>query len=463
MKRFEIFFSKTFVILFLATSFILFSSKSAFAYILWTKVVETSEGPVTKVLFDGSNPANYPLQLFLMSIIFIVIFNLIKNRKLFDKFIPEVDPTAITLKELTEGKLPLDAAETDKALTKTIEKVRETDENFSVPTFLKYAEFLYLKTFLHRVDAEWGGSAYFFMIHVIHNLQRRFKGIKLIKSNAIISCRLVDMECYNAGTNKIIVEFVSAYESVQQFKEERFLLTERWAFLRFKGIKSPSPNTQIEFYCPVCQNESSPNMDGICPSCGKMITSGKYDWVVESAEKIEEVPFDECPIPWEYNYAHGCKKTIVQEQLDVNLEKIAKRNNDLNWESVKDIALDMTKTFYLKLFSDDFQDLKNILSPCLYNTKSFLHRRVREEKESFQIKDVLITSKKIVRADSDLFYDIVTCRLWGKILTREEGEDGKEVLTTNLFSDYVTIFKRVRESEQEWKICLIENEEIYLP
>lgn len=451
------------VILFFVTSFILYNTKGAFAALMWKKIVQTSEGPVTKILFDGSNPANYPIQAFAIAFIGIVIANVIIHRKVFDKFRTESDPTEITLKDLTSGKLPLNTKEPDRAFVKTIEKIRETDENFSIPVFLKYVEFIFLKTFLHRIDAEWNGAAYFFMIHVIHHLQRRFKGIKLVKNMAIVSCKLLDLECYNAGTNKVVVEVTSTYEALRHVQDERFLLTEKWVFTRFKGIKSPLPDTQFEFYCPVCQNESSPNMDGLCSSCGKMITSGKYDWVVESIEKVDEIPFDEVEAPWEYNFAQGWKKTVVQGELSVRLDKIEQRNRDLNWDSIKDIALDMTKQFYLKLFSNEFGDLKNILAPCAYNTKSFVRNKVLAKKDGYTIADILISDKKIVRADADPFYDIVTLRLWGTMATKEIGEDGKDIIFKNIFSDYVTIFKKVKGSDKEWRIALIESDEDYLP
>ncbi len=445
-------------------------SRQAHAFMRFTKEIYTDEGTVTKVIYDGGNPINYPLEIFIVSLVILIIYNLIKYRKIFEKYYVEEEENEISMKDLNAGQLPETLIEGEKSISITVKNIRETDANFSIPAFLKFAEFLFLQTFTHRIDLEWGGSAYYFMLHVIHTIQRKYKGIKSLTNLELISCKVEEMECYNAGTNKIILSITSTHEEMNSSNEvSSILLTEKWIFERYKGILSSPPGTQIDFYCPACQHGKSPNLDGVCTACGKNITSGKYSWVVSAIEKMSEYLMEEAPVEWEYNYAEGCLKTIAQKDLEQNKIELANRNENFDWDKFINSGISMLKKYYSKLFTNEAETLKDTLAPCFLKSQLFIRDTVQKDKKDFKITDTKISNTQLVRIDLDRFYDIATIRFWGIITTQyteneqDKEKDKKPAIVNNYFSDYVTFFKPVKAGSESWKIALIEKEGKYNP
>ena len=65
----------------LITIIALLCSESVYAFFRYTKDVVTDEGIVNKVIFDGTNPVNYPLQLFIISFFILIIVRMSQSRQ----------------------------------------------------------------------------------------------------------------------------------------------------------------------------------------------------------------------------------------------------------------------------------------------------------------------------------------------------------------------------------------------
>ncbi len=62
--------------------------------------------------------------------------------------------------------------------------------------------------------------------------------------------------------------------------------TEYWSFLRKRGAKSLQSGGLMSGYCPNCSNPLHLNDRAECSSCGSIVTSGEYDWVLSEITQI---------------------------------------------------------------------------------------------------------------------------------------------------------------------------------
>ncbi len=68
-----------------------------------------------------------------------------------------------------------------------------------------------------------------------------------------------------------------AYIEGDRFEQE---FTEVWTFLRRTGVKTLKKPGLIEGYCPNCGSQISIGRHAKCASCGAILRSGEYDWVI---------------------------------------------------------------------------------------------------------------------------------------------------------------------------------------
>jgi len=58
------------------------------------------------------------------------------------------------------------------------------------------------------------------------------------------------------------------------------LHTEYWTFVRLPGTQTRSTPGLIEGYCPNCGNTLNLSQFALCESCGSLVGSGEYDWIL---------------------------------------------------------------------------------------------------------------------------------------------------------------------------------------
>ena len=58
------------------------------------------------------------------------------------------------------------------------------------------------------------------------------------------------------------------------------LHTEYWTFVRLPGTQTRSTPGLIEGYCPNCGNRLNLSQFSLCESCGSLVGSGEYDWIL---------------------------------------------------------------------------------------------------------------------------------------------------------------------------------------
>ena len=79
--------------------------------------------------------------------------------------------------------------------------------------------------------------------------------------------------CKNYRANDKTMQFVEGNRYDEEF-------TEVWTFLRRTGVKTLKKPGLIEGYCPNCGSQITVGRHAKCSSCGAILRSGEYDWVL---------------------------------------------------------------------------------------------------------------------------------------------------------------------------------------
>lgn len=459
MKRINKFYTLLFLFL---CQFLTYGT--AHAFFRFTKVIKTPEGSqIVKVLYDGSNPINFPLQFFIVVVIIIAIFNYLRDPSLHKPKEVRIEEKGVKMSDLDKGIRPSEIDDGDHAIFFVADKIRKIDKNFSVIEFLKFAKRLYEASYPLRGSGEWGELSYFVIFNIIQALKKSTKSKGTIKDHKLLEHRVVDIESFNAGTNKVVVEFI---ESHKELNSENIMSPviqkERWCFEIYKGVTSKTPEHPLEFTCPACFQKKSVDIDGICTACNKEITNGKYAWAVTLLD-TETIPLSEYSERWKYAREDGAVKTILQRDLANKLENIElKRNAPIDRAQIKNFGLLFAQNYYTNIVADNIEELIGNVEYSVIELAKMYRSQIKVEYPEFKIIELKLLDAMLVRADADPFYEIYTVRVWAKMkYTIEENKDKKVQTYSSHMSDYITFYKGYKESN--YKVLSITPDERYRP
>ena len=154
----------------------------------------------------------------------------------------------------------------------------------------------------------------------------------IMKDVHVLGCRLVDAECdeffdtiHLAVTAQAVDQLVTldGNRKLQgSSTPERF--TEIWTFLRRPGAKTLQRPGLLEGFCPNCGTQLQLSTSTTCGSCGALINSGEYDWV------LCEITQEEVWSPHSRRFITGIKE-LRERDAGFNTQAIEDRVSAIFW------------------------------------------------------------------------------------------------------------------------------------
>jgi hypothetical protein len=196
---------------------------------------------------------------------------------------------------------------------------------------------------------------------------------------------------------------------------------EYWTFVRRRGVKTTDRPGLLEGACPNCGAEVSLNRQANCASCGSLLRSGEYDWVlVEITQEIEWLPNKDRAVP-------GLSDYVARHDPGFNPRLIEDRASVIFWRKVISDRMGSVEPLF-KMADDEFcTDYAARLSPS---------RTIRGD---CAVGDV---SLLCVRPGEPFDQAIVAIRWAGQAY--EIGSDGSAVKTSTaaLFRNFFVLGRR---------------------
>ncbi len=414
----------------------------AHAFTTFTTKIRTDDGVITKIVLDGTDPWWYPVEVTICASICAAAYVYFKEGIGPSDQNTEVE-APLTAEELLKGKFPGVEQELPSSLSRGIAKLIESDPDFSCQTFIRQVEALYAKSIKARLTREWGGLKYSIPYSLCLKMQNH--KIKASKYRPL-STRILDIQSYNTGSEKAIIEFKGYAERPEGSTIEE----EIWTFERFKGVKSKLDADMT--VCPSCGCSDEPDMDGKCPSCQAETLNGKFGWVLLQTEK-KQSPMDSFRLPRTASRRGGTCKTVIQEKIADMLDFLQKRDPLFSQEKACDAARSMTVDYYRSIvgLSDSGA---SICSDNMLREYPLTRDSVMKRHEKLPCTDVKVIGSALSRVIKDSKNDILTYRIWTVMSFNSDGQ-----AITSVFSDYATITRAV--GSNDWKLEMLEEDEDY--
>ena len=126
-------------------------------------------------------------------------------------------------------------------------------------------------------------------MQILFQIQKHRQRQRKIENLNLSACELVGMEAdKHFETLHFKLDSSASYSIVDKSTGSNkissnaalTLHTEYWTFVRLPGTQTRSTPGLIEGYCPNCGNILNLSQFALCESCGSLVGSGEYDWIL---------------------------------------------------------------------------------------------------------------------------------------------------------------------------------------
>jgi predicted lipid-binding transport protein (Tim44 family) len=179
------------------------------------------------------------------------------------------------------------ASERPALLRQELERLRETDPQFSVVVFEDFLQALYARVHEARGAHTLETLLPYLEPGVRAKLEEgaaQLAGVEAVIVGAM-SYASVTVPAEPGGRVSVVVDFEANYAEVSssaQHERSGWYVAERWTLSRAKTARSRPPDQVRSFGCPSCGAPLTGMRDDVCAHCGNLVTSGEFDWRVDA-------------------------------------------------------------------------------------------------------------------------------------------------------------------------------------
>jgi predicted lipid-binding transport protein (Tim44 family) len=243
----------------------------------------------------------------------------------------------------------------------------------------------------------------------------------------------------------IRVRFESNYTEVAADGAARsYYAAERWTLFRKRDARSRSPDKARVFTCPSCGAPLEVITAGVCGHCGKLASSGEFDWVVREIALEERTPRG--PMLTAETREEGTSlPTVVDPEAAGRLEELVARDPAFTWESFEGrVALVFTE-FQTAWAARDVTGMRPFFTDRLFEAQRYWVEAYRKQGLRNVTENAAIQGLVAARVTSDAFFDAITVRLRAESLDYTVDEKGKLVCGSRsrprAYSEYWTLIR----------------------
>ncbi|MFN8671225.1 MAG: TIM44-like domain-containing protein [Candidatus Sericytochromatia bacterium] len=296
-----------------------------------------------------------------------------------------------------------------------IEQFKEKDENFSKVLFYDFVNSLYHKFYTSYGDKKKLNNLKAFINP--NELEEQTKGQGKISSVIIGSIDIIDVK-EKDDKDLIVVEIDANYTLDNKGYQIKYLILEKWCFMREKGVLSKEPEQMRNISCPSCGGANDLTDAGACTYCGVEIVRGKMQWALKSRVVVLHEQFLENENLGTDVQEEGTElETIKQVSLSENINKFQENNSLSDFDSYFNSFTDKTvKPFILNLYNrwsnNKIDMLRPFISDRLYESFDFWLKDYAQKSLNNRVDGVKINKIELAKVEIDKFYEAITVRIF---------------------------------------------------
>jgi predicted lipid-binding transport protein (Tim44 family) len=316
---------------------------------------------------------------------------------------------------------------TSGILRRDLEQLRRTDANFSFVLLEDFLYALYAEVHEARGHGQLGRYSAFLAPAVAASMQGD-RPLSAVRNIVIGAMAYVDVHGSRGDAPDVVlrVRYESNYTEVAQDRSEQsYYAVEVWTLSRKRGVLSRTPDRARVFACPSCGAPLDAINAGTCSHCGKLASSGEFDWVVQLAEVKSRTPRG--PMLTGDTPEEGTDlPTVVDPGARAAMSALLTEDPQLSWPTLQArVGLIFTE-FQLAWSSRDLARMRGYMSDRLFETQVFWIEAYKQQHLRNVTENARILGMELARVGRDRFFDAITLRLWATSLDYTlADEDGR--------------------------------------
>ena len=251
---------------------------------------------------------------------------------------------------------------------------------------------------------------------------------------------------------QLIVDYHANYSMVQQGKNYRHIVQERWLFVREGNGKTADPEAMRDLACPNCGAPNDFNDAGTCNYCHTLIEAGQMTWMVQ---KIVVQSHEHYRAETLGTYAPevgtdspSLHDPFLQQKGAAFIQRHQLSDPPAYWDTFKEQVVRQTFMAMYQAWSDRdaWHNVRHLLSDRLYESNEFWIKLYQEKGYYNRLDQLEVEFIDPVKINADHHYESITVRLFARSLDYTENEQGKLIggdqKNPRRFSEYWTFVRK---------------------
>lgn len=343
-----------------------------------------------------------------------------------------------------------------------IENFKLSDPNFSRTLFLDFVASIYSKYYTYYSKKEFSNLKPFLSQQIFDSARKIALNSRTVSENVIGNINIVSLT-ESQHTVMITTDISANFTMTIGGKSTRYVIKERWTFVRNRGVISQEPDRMRDLKCPNCGAASNFSDAGQCDHCETFIESGKMQWAVSQISILQQEAFSTQGLG-HYSPEIGTDyPTIIQQNINIYLGQFVSNHGIADWNSYWSEFTNKIVTTYFKEIYKAWSDLKwekirHLISDRLYDSYSFWITMYKSQGLRNRLDNINIHRIDMVRVDIDRFYESFTVRVFASCLDYVETTTGQlkggSKKDPRYYSEYWTFMRRAGVDKRETEFSL---------
>jgi hypothetical protein len=352
------------------------------------------------------------------------------------------------------------AANSPEMVSRSFERLKKFDPNFSEIVFTDFCYALYGKAH----DARGGGQSKLdlfspYLSESARNslLQRNPPGLQEVKGIIVGAMRVDDVQGLDTPQVQIQLNFESNYTEVtkrdgQPPAEMTYYVTEEWELERKRDVLSPPPAQATALHCPRCGAPLQRDTVGACAFCGTKIDSGEFQWYVRTIRLVTKeargpmLTSDVEEVGTDY-------PSVVQPNFAAIRAEFERNNPQFSWEQFQERARLIFNELQAAWSSMNWERARPHETDNIFQMHQYWIDAYRRQKLRNVVENAAVTAIQPVKIQEDAFYQGITLRMWAQGLDYTIDESGRIVSGSNRnlrqWSEYWTFIRNKQAKSAE--------------
>ncbi len=331
-----------------------------------------------------------------------------------------------------------------------LEKLRETDEDFSLVLFEDFVYSLYAEVQVARGAGALDTLSPWLTSEVRHALAGATLGLREVRNVVVGAVRVRAVDAAASGGVVVELEVEANYTEVCEWEgappEQAYWVVHQLVLERAAGARSRPPEKVRLFVCPSCGAPSAEArfVGGACAHCGHAVVPGSFDWVVTAMRLLESQPRGPQLVGTVAEEGTDLP-TVRAPDADARLAALGARDPKFDRNALDERIELIFRELQSAWTARDWKRVRPFVSDALFDTQLYWIRTY-EAQHLRNVCENHVERIELARVVSDKWFDAITVRVHAEGLDYTVDDDDSVVSGSDTrsreYTEYWTLIRR---------------------